>query len=70
MGRRESRAAGRGEEEEVSAPFEKFRIDCYESYVTVVPQPERQIRDISAVAKFVKDAIREKLEREQKEGGK
>lgn len=49
----------------MNAPLKEFRVDCYDSYVTVTPLPEAKVRDISALAKFVKDAVLDSLRQSQ-----
>lgn len=46
-------------------PFEKFRVDCYDNYVAVTPMPEGKIKDVSAIAQFVKRAIQAALDAAQ-----
>ena len=40
----------------MSAPFEEFRVDCYDAHFVIVPR-KLNTKDISKAAQFVKRAI-------------
>jgi len=49
-------------QKEVRAAFKEIRVDCYSTHLAVVPKI--MPKDISKAAQWIKQAIKEKLERQ------